>query len=177
MPAMVEEHHTCSAGNMVFCDGQGAVADVEIRPEVVAPYRATPDRRPHTNHYLTPQTTPRGRHPARLLPAPDRLRELVQALGPDRCGGDEGDHLPTTRATRAALPARAKGSYSITGTAERQGVPRAARPRLHRHPDRSMRFDRLHPAGQPAHLRLHRLRLLAQALRLAAGGRAVARPG
>ena len=30
---LVRAHRTCSAGNMVFCDGQGGIADVEIRPE------------------------------------------------------------------------------------------------------------------------------------------------
>ena len=53
---MLRQHRLCSAGNMVFCDGQGHIADAEIRTEGIALYPDEhPDRRLHTNHYLTPE--------------------------------------------------------------------------------------------------------------------------
>lgn len=45
---------TCSALNLVLADGAGAIADVEVRPEGVAVFDDDhPDRRLHTNHYVT----------------------------------------------------------------------------------------------------------------------------
>jgi isopenicillin-N N-acyltransferase-like protein len=47
-------HRTCSAQNYVVCDGQGRIADVEVRPETISIFED--DRsgwRVHTNHYLT----------------------------------------------------------------------------------------------------------------------------
>ncbi len=74
------EHRTCSAANMVFCDGGGAVADVEIRPEGIAVYRDQhPDSRLHTNHYLTPEFAPHETHAtADSRPRLQRLRHLVE---------------------------------------------------------------------------------------------------
>lgn len=44
-----------SAANLVLCDGQGHIADVELRPEGIALFQDEhPDYRLHTNHYLTP---------------------------------------------------------------------------------------------------------------------------
>lgn len=76
----LRQHPLCSAGNMVFCDGEGAVADVEIRPEGIAVY---PDEHPHcrlhTNHYLTGEFTPHERQDlADSCPRLERLRELVK---------------------------------------------------------------------------------------------------
>jgi isopenicillin-N N-acyltransferase-like protein len=51
---VLAKHRTCSAANMVFCDSQGQLADVEIRPEGIALFRDDhPDHCIHTNHYLT----------------------------------------------------------------------------------------------------------------------------
>ncbi|MEW6750666.1 MAG: C45 family autoproteolytic acyltransferase/hydrolase [Candidatus Latescibacterota bacterium] len=78
---LLRGHRTCSAANMVLCDGEGAIADVEIRFDGIALYQEDrPDRRLHTNHYLTPEFA--GYQPD---PAPDsvlrlrRLRELVDS--------------------------------------------------------------------------------------------------
>jgi isopenicillin-N N-acyltransferase-like protein len=64
----------------VICDGQGNIADVEIRPEGIAIFTDDdPDWRIHTNHYLTPEFAPyeTGQlpdSPARLT----RMRALVK---------------------------------------------------------------------------------------------------
>jgi len=51
---ILREQRACSAVNLVIADGRGDVADVESRPEGIAVYRDEhPDRRLHTNHYLT----------------------------------------------------------------------------------------------------------------------------
>ncbi|MDA0708584.1 MAG: C45 family autoproteolytic acyltransferase/hydrolase [bacterium] len=56
--AMIKKHPTCSAGNMVFCFGNGQIADVEIRPDGFARFTDThPDSILHANHYLTPEFT------------------------------------------------------------------------------------------------------------------------
>jgi isopenicillin-N N-acyltransferase-like protein len=53
---LLTQYRVCSAANMVFCDGQGNIADVEIRPEGIALFLDEhPDYRLHTNHYVTPQ--------------------------------------------------------------------------------------------------------------------------
>jgi len=51
---LLRVHRTCSAANLVICDGQDNVADVECRPEgaeVFAPRNSSQIL--HTNHYLT----------------------------------------------------------------------------------------------------------------------------
>lgn len=115
---MVQEHPTCSAGNMVFCDGEGTVADVEIRPEAVALYPDEhPDCRLHTNHYLTPEFTPY--EDATLpdsCPRLDRLRELVK----QHWGHIDVRVMKGIMADHQGDPGGicrhgAKGSYSITG--------------------------------------------------------------
>jgi isopenicillin-N N-acyltransferase-like protein len=78
---ILRRHRTSSAGNMVFCDGQGQIADAEIRPEGIALYTDEhPDRRLHTNHYLTSEFAPRETHRmADSVPRLNRIRELVAA--------------------------------------------------------------------------------------------------
>lgn len=79
--ALLQCHRTCSPANMVFCDGQGTIEDVEIRSDGIALYPdERPDRRLHTNHYLSAefagyQTDPAPDSLVRLR----RLRELVDA--------------------------------------------------------------------------------------------------
>lgn len=52
---LLQRHRTCSAANVVICDGEGQIGDVEIRPEGIAPFEdAHADCCLHTNHYLTP---------------------------------------------------------------------------------------------------------------------------
>lgn len=53
---LLAQHRTCSAANVVLADGQGRIADVEVRPEGIAPFRDDDsDWLIHANHYLTPQ--------------------------------------------------------------------------------------------------------------------------
>jgi len=52
--ALAGAWRTCSAANFVFCDGAGAVGDIEIRPEEAVEYQGDmADARLHTNHYLS----------------------------------------------------------------------------------------------------------------------------
>lgn len=78
---LLQNHRMTSPANMVFCDGQGRIADVEIRPEGIALYADEhPDRRLHTNHYLTPEYAPHETHRmADSVPRLARVRELVAA--------------------------------------------------------------------------------------------------
>lgn len=51
---LLRRNRTCSAHNVIMCDGQGGVADVECRPEAVSEFRDDhPDWRIHANHYVT----------------------------------------------------------------------------------------------------------------------------
>jgi isopenicillin-N N-acyltransferase-like protein len=77
---LARRYRTCSAANLVLCDGQGHVGDVEIRPEGIAVFDDDqPDRRLHTNHYLTRQFAPyeNGSLPD-SVPRLARIRALVQ---------------------------------------------------------------------------------------------------
>lgn len=78
--ALLEQHHTCSAANALIADGEGAVRDVEIRPDAIRVFRDDrPDWVIHANHYLTTDFT---RYETNSLPdSCDRLarmRDLVQ---------------------------------------------------------------------------------------------------
>ncbi len=78
---LVEQHPLCSANNLVIADASGAIADVEVRPDGLAIYADThPDRRVHTNHYVTPQYAALETNSLPdSCPRLDRLNELVQA--------------------------------------------------------------------------------------------------
>lgn len=53
---LLAQHRVCSAANVTLCDGQGHIADVELRPEGIALFEDEhSDCRLHTNHYLTSQ--------------------------------------------------------------------------------------------------------------------------
>jgi isopenicillin-N N-acyltransferase like protein len=53
---LLAQYRTCSADNVVLCDGEGRIADVETRPEGIAQWRGEwGDGCVHANHYLTPQ--------------------------------------------------------------------------------------------------------------------------
>jgi isopenicillin-N N-acyltransferase-like protein len=77
---LLRKHRTCSAANVVLGDGQGDIADVEVRPEGIAILEDdNRDQRLHANHYLTSQfarfedgTLPDS------CPRLDRIRELVK---------------------------------------------------------------------------------------------------
>jgi len=78
---LLHRHRTCSAANVVLCDGQGQIADVEVRPEGIARFADThPDRLIHANHYLTAQFAPHETHSLPdSCPRLDRMRVLIQA--------------------------------------------------------------------------------------------------
>ena len=95
---LLARHRTSSAGNLVLCDGQGNIADVEVRPEGIALFSDDgPDRRLHTNHYLTPEFAAHevGTFPD-SGPRLTRLRDLVSEnwglITVDRLKGFLADH-------------------------------------------------------------------------------------
>ncbi len=78
---LLRRHATCSAANLVMCDGQGSIADVEVRPGQVAEYKDDrTDWRVHTNHYVTSDF---ARYEDNTLadscPRLDRMRLLIEA--------------------------------------------------------------------------------------------------
>jgi len=77
---VLRQHRTCSAANMVLCDGAGEISDIEIRPEGIALYADEhPDSRLHTNHYITDQFAPHETHgTADSAPRLQRIRDLVR---------------------------------------------------------------------------------------------------
>ncbi len=77
---VLEQYRACSARNVVMCDGQGGIADVEIRPEGIAEFTDdSPYWRIHTNHYVTPEFAP---YEDNSLPDSfdrfDRMRSLIK---------------------------------------------------------------------------------------------------
>ena len=115
---LVRAHRTCSAGNMVFCDGDGSIADVEIRPEGVALYEDDHAcRRLHTNHYVSGEFSGHedGNTPD-SGPRLDRLRALVSA----EWGAITLERLQAFLADHEGDPGGicrhgARGSYSVAG--------------------------------------------------------------
>ena len=79
--ALLAAHRTCSAANALICDGDGAVRDVEVRPEGIAVFRDDhPDWVVHANHYLTGEFAPHETNSlADSCPRLDRMRALVRA--------------------------------------------------------------------------------------------------
>ena len=115
---LMRRHRTCSAANLVLADGQGAIGDVEIRPEGIAVFEDDhPHRRLHTNHYLTPEFV--GYETGSLpdsRPRLERVRELVRAAW----GTITVDTLKEILADHASDPAAicrhgARRMHSISG--------------------------------------------------------------
>jgi hypothetical protein len=68
---LLRQHRTCSAANVMLCDGEGQVGDIEVRPEGIARFRDEhADCCVHANHYLTPEFA--------AYPRLDRMRVLIQ---------------------------------------------------------------------------------------------------
>ena len=65
---------------MIFCFGNGQIADLEIRPEGIAQFTDThPDSIIHANDYLTPEFLPHETNSlADSCPRRDRMRDLVK---------------------------------------------------------------------------------------------------
>lgn len=115
---LTRQFRTSSAGNMVFCDGTGAIADVEIRPEGVAVFEDEhADRRLHTNHYVTEEFAGHeDGNTADSCPRLDRLRQLVTS----EWGQIDLDRLKAFLADHDGDPGAicrhgAKGMYSVCG--------------------------------------------------------------
>jgi isopenicillin-N N-acyltransferase-like protein len=116
--AILKNHPTCSAGNMMFCCGNGQIADVELRPEGVVPYRDDhPDAIVHTNHYLTPEYTHHETHSlADSCHRLDRMKGLIR----ESWGKLTVEAMQAILADHAGDPAGicrhgAKGMYSVSG--------------------------------------------------------------
>ncbi len=79
--ALLSRHRTCSAANVVLCDAEGSIADVEVRPEGIARLRdQDADACLHTNHYVTSEFSKHGACGLPdSVPRLSRLRALVQA--------------------------------------------------------------------------------------------------
>ena len=114
----LQQHRTCSAANMVFCDGESRIADVEIRPESIALYPdQNPDQRLHTNHYLTPEFASFDtQQMSDSVPRLTRIRELIQA----RWGSIDVEAMQDILADHQGDPGGicrhgATGSHSICG--------------------------------------------------------------
>ena len=114
----LRQHRTCGAGTMVFCDGEGGIADVEIRPEGIAVFNDTqPCQRLHTNHYVSDQFAAHedGNTPD-SVPRLDRIRELVAA----NWGDVTIDSMKQILADHDGDPGAicrhgARGSFSVAG--------------------------------------------------------------
>lgn len=115
---LLEQHRPCSAANVLVCDRQGRMADIEIRPEGAALFEDDhPDYRLHTNHYLTGQFAgyETGSVPDSYLRLA-RLRTLIK----ENWGRITVDTLKTVLADHAGDPAGicrhgAAGWHSISG--------------------------------------------------------------
>ncbi|MBT3342508.1 MAG: hypothetical protein HN712_13915 [Gemmatimonadetes bacterium] len=115
---VLQQHRACSAGNMVLCDGEGQIADVEIRPEGIAVFddvRAC--QRLHTNHYVSGDFSHHedGNTPD-SVPRLDRIRTLVQ----DTWGEITVDRMKHILADHSGDPGGicrhgARGSWSVAG--------------------------------------------------------------
>ena len=116
--AILKKHPTCSAGNMMFCCGDGQIADVEIRPEGVMAYRDDhPDALVHANHYVTPEYAHHETHSlADSCHRLDRMKELIR----ESWGELTVEAMQAILADHAGDPAGicrhgAKDMYSVAG--------------------------------------------------------------
>jgi isopenicillin-N N-acyltransferase-like protein len=76
---LMASHRTCSAGNVLLCDGRGHIGDVEYRPEGIAVYDGeSPEALLHTNHYLSNEFSAHETHS--VLDSRDRLNRLRQLI-------------------------------------------------------------------------------------------------
>lgn len=115
---LARKTRTCAAANFVFCDGSGAIGDVEIRPEAAIEFQGThPDALLHTNHYLVDRFKPYETmdmpdSPCRL----DRLTTVIMGSW----GQWNVDRLKSALADHEGSPAAicrhgAGGTHSIAG--------------------------------------------------------------
>lgn len=115
---VLRANQACSARNMVMADGQGTIADMEIRPGNISEFADDADGwRIHTNHYLTDEF--KGFEDNTLPDSPsrfDRMRSLLK----ERWGEISVDHLKEFLADHDGDPAGicrhgADAMHSISG--------------------------------------------------------------
>jgi acyl-CoA:6-aminopenicillanic acid acyl transferase len=115
---LLNRNRTCSAANVMLCDGSGNIASVEVRPEGIAIYPDThPDVRLHTNHYVTKDF---ARYENGALPDScprlDRMRKLIREsfgkLSVERLKAILADH---DGGSAAICRHGAVGMHSISG--------------------------------------------------------------
>ncbi len=77
---LLAQYRSCSANNFVLADGQGDIADVEVRPEGIAIFEdAHPHRRVHTNHHVCREFTAFETNSLPdSCPRLDRMNALIQ---------------------------------------------------------------------------------------------------
>lgn len=115
---LLEQHRTCSAGNLLLADAQGHLAGVEIRPEAIALYQDDhPDYCLHTNHYLTGEF---ARYESNSLPDSVARLARLRALIKENWGRITVETMKTILADHAGDPGGicrhgAAGWYSISG--------------------------------------------------------------
>ena len=115
---LLTKHRTCSAANVLLSDGNGRIADVEVRPEGIALFQDEhPDCCLHTNHYLTAQFAAYETHSL-----PDSVPRLVRmrALIKENWGAITVDSMKTILADHEGDPGGicrhgSKGMHSISG--------------------------------------------------------------
>ena len=101
---LLEKHRTCSAANLVLADGQGNIADVEIRPEGTVMFSDEhADKRLHTNHYLSSQFV---RFEKNYLPDSCPRLERIRALVGKAWGKIDVDMIKGFLADHEGDPAR-----------------------------------------------------------------------
>ena len=115
---LLARHRTCSAANVVLCDGHGQIADVEVRPTGIARFGDThADQIVHANHYLTDQFAAHETHSLPdSCPRLDRMRALIH----DQWGQIDVAALKTMLADHVGEPAAicrhgATNMHSISG--------------------------------------------------------------
>lgn len=115
---LAQAHRTCSAANLVLADGDGAIGDIEIRPEGVAEFTDRhEDRRLHANHYVTEEFAP---HETNSLADSSGRLYRMQSLVEDRWGDIGVEDMKEILADHVGDPGGicrhgAAGMHSIAG--------------------------------------------------------------
>lgn len=99
---LLARHRTCSSANVVLCDGQGGIADVEVRPEGITLFSDDhPHWRVHTNHYLASQFTC---HETGFLPDSRPRLQRMRALIKEHWGRITADTMKAILADHEGDP-------------------------------------------------------------------------
>ena len=115
---LLDKHRACSAANVVLCDGCGNIADIEVRPEGIAPFDGQRrDCRLHTNHYIVPQFS---HHETHSLPDSSPRLNRVTALIEENWGHITVETMKAVLADHEGYPASIcrhgeRNMHSISG--------------------------------------------------------------